>query len=87
MSKLVELKKELQELRENTLNEFKDVETTDFDSEKKEEWAKRNERMSELVDSIKEAQAIENEKAKMEADVEAGNVVEPKAIHSEKVET
>ena len=43
--------------------------------------------MSELVDSIKEAQAIENEKAKMEADVEAGNVVEPKAIHSEKVET
>ena len=28
MSKLVELKKELQELRENTLNEFKDVETT-----------------------------------------------------------
>ena len=57
MSKLVELKKELQELRENTLNEFKDVETTDFDSEKKEEWAKRNERMSELVDSIKEAQA------------------------------
>ena len=87
MSKLVELKKELQELRENTLNEFKDVETTDFDSEKKEEWAKRNERMSELVDSIKEAQAIENEKAKMESDVEAGNVVEPKAIHSEKVET
>ena len=43
MSKLMELKKELQELRENTLNEFKDVDTTDFDSEKKEEWAKRNE--------------------------------------------
>ena len=66
MSKLVELKKELQELRENTLNEFKDVETTDFDSDKKEECAKRNERMSELVDSIKEAQSNENEKKEME---------------------
>ena len=87
MSKLVELKKELQELRENTLNEFKDVDTTDFDSEKKEEWAKRNERMSELVDSIKEAQQIENEKKNMEAEVEAGKKVEPKAIHSERVET
>ena len=87
MSKLVELKKELQELRENTLNEFKDVDTTDFDSDKKEEWAKRNERMAELVDSIKEAQQIEKEKKEIEAEVEAGKKVEPKAIHSEKVET
>ena len=62
MSKLMELKKELQELRENTLNEFKDVDTTDFDSEKKEEWAKRNERMAELVNTIKEAIQIESEK-------------------------
>ena len=87
MSKLDTLKKELQELRENTLNEFKDVDTTDFDSDKKEEWAKRNERMAELVDSIKEAQTIESEKAKMEEAVEAGKAVEPKAIHAEKVET
>jgi len=87
MSKLVELKKELQELRENTLNEFKDVETTDFDSDKKEEWAKRNERMSELVDQIKDATQIQAEKSKMEEAVEAGKKVEPKAIHSEKVET
>tara|TARA_B100001250_G_scaffold103295_1_gene87079 strand:- start:11681 stop:12934 length:1254 start_codon:yes stop_codon:yes gene_type:complete len=87
MSKLVELKKELQELRENTLNEFKDVDTTDFDSDRKEEWAKRNERMAELVDTIKEAQSIENEKKEMEKQVEAGQKVEPKAIHSEKVET
>jgi len=87
MSKLDTLKKELQELRENTLNEFKDVDTTDFDSEKKEEWAKRNERMSELVDSIKESQKIQDEKSKMEEAVEAGKIVEPKAIHSEKVET
>ena len=72
MSKLGTLKKELQELRENTLNEFKDVETTDFDSEKKEEWAKRNERMSELVDQIKEATKIETEKSKMEQAGEAG---------------
>ena len=86
MSKLGTLKKELQELRENTLNEFKDVETTDFDSEKKEEWAKRNERMSELVDQIKEATKIETEKSKMEEAVEAGKAVEPKAIHAEKVE-
>tara|TARA_R100000781_G_scaffold43508_3_gene29749 strand:+ start:933 stop:2180 length:1248 start_codon:yes stop_codon:yes gene_type:complete len=87
MSKIVELKKELQELRENTLNEFKDVDTTDFDSEKKEEWAKRNERMSELVDQIKDATKIETEKSKMEEAVESGKIVEPKAIHSEKAET
>ena len=33
MSKLIELKKELQELRENTLNEFNDMDSTGFDSE------------------------------------------------------
>ncbi len=42
MSNLNELKKELHELRENTLNEFKSFDSTDFDSEKKEEWVKRN---------------------------------------------
>ena len=76
MSKLVELKKELQELRENTLHEFKDVDTTDFDSEKKEEWAKRNERMAELVDTIKEAQSIEKDKKEMEkANIKYDHVV------------
>ena len=42
MANLEMLKKELHELRENTLNEFKEFEPTDFDSEKKEEWAKRS---------------------------------------------
>ena len=41
MSKLIELKKELQELRENTLNEFKDMDSTGFDSDAKENWSKR----------------------------------------------
>ena len=87
MSKLVELKKELQELRENTLNEFKEFDNTDFDSDAKENWAKRNERMSELVEQIKDAQKIDNERKEIEAEVEAGKKVEPKGIHSEKVET
>ena len=82
MSKLDILKKELHELRENTLNEFKDFETTDFDSESKEQWAKRNEKMAELVDKIKEATKIESQKAKIEEAVEAGKAVEPKAIHT-----
>jgi len=86
MSKLIELKKELQELRENTLNEFKDMDSTGFDSEAKENWAKRNERMAELVNSIKEASAIESEKKEMEAGLEAGKIVEPKAIHNPKAE-
>ena len=58
MAKLEQLKKELHALRENTLEEFQGVDTVDFDSEKKEEWAKRNEKMSELVNDIKEAQKI-----------------------------
>ena len=86
MSKLTVLEKELQELRENTLNEFKDFDSTDFDSEAKENWAKRNERMAELVDQIKDAQKIEKEKKDIESGLEAGKVVEPKAIHTEKVE-
>jgi HK97 family phage major capsid protein len=86
MSKLTTLKKELQELRENTLNEFKEFETTDFDSEAKENWAKRNEKMSELVTQIKDAQKIESEKKEIEDAVEAGKVVEPKGIHTEKAE-
>lgn len=32
MSKLETLKKELQELRENTMSEFKEMESTDFTS-------------------------------------------------------
>ena len=71
MSKLIELKKELQELRENTLNEFKDMDSTGFDSAAKENWSKRNERMAELVETIKEATQIENEKKEMEAGIEA----------------
>ena len=86
MSKLIELKKELQELRENTLNEFKDMDSTGFDSDAKENWSKRNERMAELVETIKEATQIENEKKEMEAGIEAGKVVEPKAIHNPKSE-
>ena len=87
MSNLESLKKELHELRENTLNEFKDFDTTDFDSESKEKWDKRNIKMTELVAKIKEVTKIESEKSKMEEAVEAGKIVEPKAIHSEKVET
>jgi len=83
LAKLEELKKELHSLRENTLNEFKDVDTTDFDSDKKEEWANRNEKMSELVNEIKEAQKIEKEKKELEAELEKSNNVEPMAIHAE----
>ena len=86
MSNLNELKKELHELRENTLNEFKGFDSTDFDSEKKEEWAKRNEKMAELVSKVKEATKIENERKAMEAEVEAGNAVDPVNIQSEAVE-
>ena len=66
MPKLDELKKELHELRENTLNEYKEFEAVDFDSEKKEEWAKRNEKMAELVTQVKEATKIEAERKAME---------------------
>ena len=83
MSKLDDLKMELQELRENTMSEFKEMESTDFSSEKKEEWAKRNEKMAELNGNIKEAVKIENERKEIEAGLEAGKVVEPKAIHTE----
>lgn len=83
MAKLEELKKELHALRENTMEEFKAVETEDFDSAKKEEWAKRNEKMSELVNDIKEAQKIEKERKELEAELEKSNNVEPMAIHAE----
>ena len=86
MPKLDELKKELHELRENTLNEYKEFEAVDFDSEKKEEWAKRNEKMAELVTQVKEATQIEAERKAMEDELEAGKAVEPKAIHTEAVE-
>ena len=72
MPKLEELKKELHELRENTLNEYKEFEAVDFDSEKKEEWAKRNEKMAELVTQVKEATKIESERKAMEDELEAG---------------
>tara|TARA_R100001163_G_scaffold9523_2_gene9215 strand:- start:1446 stop:2693 length:1248 start_codon:yes stop_codon:yes gene_type:complete len=83
LAKLEQLKKELHALRENTLEEFQGVDTVDFDSEKKEEWAKRNEKMSELVNDIKEAQKIEKEKKELEAELEKSNNVEPMAIHAE----
>jgi HK97 family phage major capsid protein len=83
LAKLEELKKELHALRENTMEEFKAVETEDFDSAKKEEWAKRNEKMSELVNDIKEAQKIEKERKELEAELEKSNNVEPMAIHAE----
>ena len=86
MPKLDELKKELHELRENTLSEYKEFEAVDFDSEKKEEWAKRNEKMAELVTQVKEATKIESERKAMETELEAGKAVEPKAIHTEAVE-
>jgi HK97 family phage major capsid protein len=83
MSKIIDMKKELQELRENTLNEFKEFEPTDFTSDAKENWAKRNEDMSDLVDKIKEAEKIEKEQKELETEIEKGNAVEPMAIHGE----
>lgn len=84
MANLNDLKIELQDLRESTMADFKGIESTGFDAEKKGEWAKRNERMSELVDQIKEATKIETEKKELEEAIEAGKVVEPKSIHFEK---
>ena len=76
---------ELLELRENTLNEFKEVDPSTMDAQKLEEWGNRNEKMSELVAKIKEAKKFEAEKSDMETELEKGKAVEPKAIHSEKV--
>ena len=87
MANLIDLKKELQDLRESTMSEFSALESTGFDAEKKGEWDKRNERMSELVTSIKEATKIETEKKELEEAIEAGKVVEPKGIHFEKAES
>ena len=86
MANLETLKKELHELRENTLNEFKEFEPTDFDSEKKEEWAKRNEKMAELTQQIKEATKIAKEKPEMESELEKGKAVETPAIFQEKAD-
>ena len=77
---------ELLELRENTLSEFKEVDPSQMDAQKLEEWGNRNEKMSELVSKIKEAKKFEAEKSDMEAELEKGKAVEPKAIHSEKVD-
>tara|TARA_R100001126_G_scaffold98053_3_gene71919 strand:- start:1191 stop:2450 length:1260 start_codon:yes stop_codon:yes gene_type:complete len=77
---------ELLELRENTLNEFKEVDPSSMDAQKLEEWGNRNEKMSELVAKIKEAKKFEAEKSDMETELEKGKAVEPKAIHSEKVD-
>ena len=77
---------ELLVLRENTLNEFKEVDPSQMDAQKLEEGGNRNEKMSELVSKIKEAKKFEAEKADMEAELEKGKAVEPKAIHSEKVD-
>ncbi len=82
--KLNAMKKELKALRESTMHEFKEVDTADFDSAKKEEWANRNEKMSELVQTIKEAEKLNTERKELEDAIEAGKTVEPKAIHFEK---
>lgn len=77
------LEKELQELRESTMQEFAEIDSVDFTSEKKENWAKRNAKMQELVTEIKDAKAIETQKAEIEAELEKGKNVEPMAIHTE----
>ena len=83
MANIKTMEQELLELREGTLKEFSEVESTEMDSQKLEEWNNRNEKMSELVEKIKEAKKYEAEKADMESEVEKGKAVEPNAIHAE----
>ncbi|QDP46748.1 MAG: putative major capsid protein [Prokaryotic dsDNA virus sp.] len=86
MADIKTMEAELHELRENTLSEFKEVNPAQMDAQKLEEWNSRNEKMSELVKSIKEAKKFESEKADIESELEKGNAVEPKAIHGESKE-
>jgi hypothetical protein len=83
MANIKGMEQELLELRESTLKEFSEVDSTQMDSQKLEEWNTRNEKMSELVSKIKEAKKYEAEKADMESEVEKGKAVEPSAIHAE----
>ncbi len=83
MANIKGMEQELLELRENTLNEFKEVDPSGMDSQKLEEWNTRNEKMSELVSKIKEAKKFEAEKADMESELEKGKAVEPNAIHAD----
>ena len=83
MANIKAMEQELLELREGTLKEFSEVDSTQMDSQKLEEWNTRNEKMSELVSKIKEAKKYEAEKADIESEVEKGKAVEPSAIHAE----
>lgn len=86
MSDIKTMEQELLDLRENTLNEFKEVDPKHMDAQKLEEWEKRNDHMTELSTAIKEAKKAEkfaNERAEMESVVEKGKAVEPQAIHTE----
>jgi len=76
------LKEELSALRQTTLDEFKGVNPTEFDAEKRTEWEQRNEKMGELVDEISQAQKIADEKKSLE-DAMDNDKVEAKAIHGE----
>ena len=83
MKDIKEMELELQELRGNTLNEFKELAPKDMDAEKFGEWEARNAKMAELVEAIKEAKKYENEKANLEADLEKGQAVKEMPIHTE----
>ena len=82
MKDIKEMELELQELRGNTLNEFKELAPKDMDAEKFGEWEARNAKMAELVEAIKEAKKYENEKANLEADLEKGQSVKEMPIHT-----
>tara|TARA_Y100000004_G_scaffold187681_1_gene240810 strand:- start:175 stop:1422 length:1248 start_codon:yes stop_codon:yes gene_type:complete len=86
MKEIKAMELELQELRGNTLNEFKEVAPADMDAQKFEEWENRNAKMAELVEAIKEAKKYENEKANLEAELEKGKAVKEMPIHTEKQE-
>ena len=77
------MEKELHDLRESTLKEFKEVNPSDMDAQKLEEWNNRNEKMTELVSQIKEAKKFQAEKADLEAELEKGKAVKEMPIHDE----
>ena len=59
MANIKAMEQELLELREGTLKEFSEVDSSQMDSQKLEEWNTRNEKMTELVSKIKEAKKYE----------------------------
>lgn len=77
------MEKELHDLRESTLKEFKEVNPSDMDAQKLEEWNNRNEKMTDLVSQIKEAKKFQAEKADLEAELEKGQAVKEMPIHDE----